>query len=517
MGLMTLEQGPKSREHPMQLPDENVDYQFSRLLTRSSDSWTPLAELQAQHFLTPEKLEAIKPLAMAVRGRVAAEREIQTMPTREQAIQPGFIDLPQKMLDGLRRKQDASELGRVIRTANRLKENFDRVVVLGIGGSYLGARALFDSLCHSFHNEMPVKMRMGKPRIYFEGNSLDNDTLQEFFELLDNTCVDPEFFEERWGVVVTSKSGTTIETAAAYRAVRAEAARYYGSKSDMFRQSIVPITGPKGKLRDLCRADGFADEDMLTIPDDVGGRFSVFTPVGLLPAAVMGLDVRALLLGAAAMTKRFIEEPFDHNPVLQFAAVNYLMTEELKKTTRVMAVWTKKLEAIGWWYDQLLSESLGKNNRGATPLTVVQSRDLHSRGQQHQDGTRDKMINNLIVKQVKHPPVMVGMSDRNEDDLNQFSRRGYPDLADAALKGTNEAYENVARPTADIVLPSLNEHAIGQLMQMLMLATVVEGRLMGTNPYGQPGVEAYKQNMTKILKSQPNLPKGEVRDATKGM
>ena len=517
MGLMTLEQGSKSREHAMPLPDENVDYQFSRLLTRSSESWTPLAELQAQHFLAPEKLEAIKPLAMAVRGRVAAERELQTLPAKDQPIQPGFIDLPQKLLDGFRRKQDASELGRVIRTANRLKENFDRVVVLGIGGSYLGARALFDSLCHSFHNEMPAKMRMGKPRIYFEGNSLDNDSLQEFFELLDNTCVEPELFEERWGVVVTSKSGTTIETAAAYRAVRAEAARYYGPKSEMYRHSIVPITGPKGKLRDLCRADGFADEDMLTIPDEVGGRFSVFTPVGLLPAAVMGLDVRALLLGAAAMTKRFIEEPFDHNPVLQFAAVNYLMTEEQKKTTRVMAVWTKKLEAIGWWYDQLLSESLGKNNRGATPLTVMHSRDLHSRGQQHQDGTRDKMINNLIVKQVKHPPVMVGMSDRNEDDLNQFSRRGFPDLADAALKGTNEAYENAARPTADIVLPSLNEHAIGQLMQMLMLATVVEGRLMGTNPYGQPGVEAYKQNMTKILKGQPNLPKGEVRDATKGM
>ena len=197
MGLMTLEQGPKSREHPMQLPDENVDYQFSRLLTRSSESWTPLAELQAQHFLTPDKLEAIKPVAMTVRGRLAAERELQTLPAKDQPIQPGFIDLPQKLLDGFRRKQDASELGRVIRTANRLKENFDRVVVLGIGGSYLGARALFDSLCHSFHNEMPAKMRMGKPRIYFEGNNADNDALAELMELLENTCVDPELPEER--------------------------------------------------------------------------------------------------------------------------------------------------------------------------------------------------------------------------------------------------------------------------------------------------------------------------------
>jgi glucose-6-phosphate isomerase len=180
-------------------------------------------------------------------------------------------------------------------------------------------------------------------------------------------------------------------------------------------------------------------------------------------------------------------------------------------------VWSKKLEAVGWWYDQLLSESLGKFGRGPTPLTAVYPRDLHSRGQQHQDGPRDKVINNLVVRQLKHPPVMVGMSDRNEDDLNALSRKGYPDLLDAALKGTNEAYQSAARPTADVVLPAITEHTIGQLMQMLMLATVVEGRLMGLNPYGQPGVEAYKANTMRNLKATPNLPKGEVRDATKGV
>jgi glucose-6-phosphate isomerase len=188
----------------------------------------------------------------------------------------------------------------------------------------------------------------------------------------------------------------------------------------------------------------------------------------------------------------------------------------MKKSTRVLAVWSRKLEAVGWWYDQLLSESLGKQGRGATPLTVVYTRDLHSRGQQHQEGTRDKIINNLVVKTAKHPPIMVGMSDRNEDDLNQFSRRSFPDLQDAAFKGTMQAYAEAARPTADIVMPVVNEHTIGQLMQMLMLATVVEGRLMKINPYGQPGVEAYKNNMMRILKSIPNLPKGELRDAAKG-
>jgi glucose-6-phosphate isomerase len=292
--------------------------------------------------------------------------------------------------------------------------------------------------------------------------------------------------------------------------------KLYGPRSPFLKSLIVPVTGPKGKLRDLSRADGFDDEEVLTIPDDIGGRYSVFTAVGLLPAAVMGLDVRALLLGAATMTKRFLEEPFERNPVLQYAAVNHLLAEEHGKNTRVMAVWSKKLESVGFWYDQLLSESLGKQGRGPFPLTVVQTRDLHSRGQQHQDGLRDKIINNLFVRTAKHQPLVIGMADRNEDDLNSISRKSYPDLMAAAFEGTNQAYAEVARPTADIVLPVLSEHTIGQLLQMLMLATAIEGRLSGVNPYGQPGVEAYKQNMMRILKATPNLPKGEVRDAAKG-
>lgn len=500
----------------MQLPDETIEYQYARLIAPPAESWTPLAELQAKHLLSDDRVEAMKAKLNTVRGQVAAERELQNPPPRLQPLQAGFINLPQQTLDSYRRKGDASELGKVLRLSQRLKENTDRVVVLGIGGSYLGAKALFDALCHTYHNELPAKMRMGKPRVYFEGNNVDNDALAELLELFENACVDPELPEERWGAVVISKSGGTMETAAAYRAVRAEMTKFYGPKSDWLKQLLVPVTGPKGKLRDLARAEGLPDDDILTIPDDVGGRYSVFTPVGLLPAAIMGLDVRALLIGAAAMTKRFLEEPFDRNPVLQYAAVNHLMTEELGKTGRVMAVWSRKLESVGFWYDQLLSESLGKNNRGATPITSVYTRDLHSRGQQHQEGTRDKVINNLVVRQAKHQPIVLGMSDRNEDELNQFSRKALPDVLDAAFKGTNQAYAEAARPTADLILPGINEHVIGQLMQMLMLATVVEGRLMGTNPYGQPGVEAYKKNMMTLLKATPNLPKGEVADQLKG-
>jgi glucose-6-phosphate isomerase len=242
--------------------------------------------------------------------------------------------------------------------------------------------------------------------------------------------------------------------------------------------------------------------------------------VGLYPAAVLGIDVGQLLRGAADMTERFREAPCGENPVLEYVATGHLLERERGMTIRVLSTWGKRLEAAGLWYDQLLAESLGKvkhhQEYGATPFTVVNTRDLHSRGQQHQEGARDKMINTLVVKAAKHPPVMVGHNERNEDDLNQFSRRSFPDLQDAAFKGTMQAYTEAARPTADIVLPTVNEHTIGQLMQMLMLATVVEGRLMKINPYGQPGVEAYKTNMIRILKSIPNLPKGELRDAAKG-
>ncbi|HEV3119194.1 MAG TPA: glucose-6-phosphate isomerase, partial [Gemmataceae bacterium] len=439
-----------------------------------------------------------------MRSQVAAERELQQVPPELQPLHAGFIDLPQKTLDDHRRKGEQSVLGRVLGQAQRLRDQVDRVVILGVGGSYLGARALLEALRSSYHNELTPETRLGVPRVYFEGNNVDNDALHELAELLQTTCVDPEIREERWGIIIISKSGETLETAVAYRLFRREATEYYGARSEWLRQLIVPVTGATGKLRELFKAEGYADDDILTIPDNVGGRYSVLTPAGLLPAAVMGLDVRALLLGAAAMTKRFLEEPFERNPILQYAAVNYLMTEELGKPIRVLAIWSKKLEGLGLWYDQLLAESLGKGGHGATPLTAIETRDLHSRGQQHQEGARDKLINNLVLNSTRVQPISIGMADRNEDDLNALSRRTLPDLMAAALRGTNQAYAEVARPTADLIVPVLSEHTLGQLMQMLMLATVVEGRLMGVNPYGQPGVEAYKKHMRAALASQAN-------------
>jgi glucose-6-phosphate isomerase len=488
----------------MQLPDEAIAFQYQNLLAPAVEEWTPAAELRQQHFLPPAKLRDLIPRVMQVRSQVATERDLKQVSPEMLPLQAGFIDLPQKLLDQHRRQQDASLLGRVLKIAGRIRDEVDRFVILGVGGSYLGARALFEALRSSYHNELPVKNRSGTPRIHFEGNNVDNDSLAELFEMLSITCVDPDSREERWGVAVINKSGNTLETAVAYRAIRREAQEYYGNHSPRTKNLIVPITAETdSRLRALCLADGFPEENLLPIPDDVGDRFQVFTPAGLLPAAVMGLDVRALLLGAAAMTKRFLEERFENNPVLQFAAVNFLMHTQYKKPIRVLSVWSKKLEALGLWHDQLVAESLSKQGLGPTPVTAVQTRDLYTRGQQHQDGARDKLINNLIVKSWTHPPIMIGMADRNEDELNAYNRKGLPDLMDAALRGVNKAYHDVARPTADLILPLVSEHTMGQLMQMLMLATIVEGHLMGINPYGQPGAETYKKHMQPFLKAAP--------------
>jgi glucose-6-phosphate isomerase len=484
----------------MQLPDEAVCYEYQGLLAPANEEWTPAAEARARHFLAPPRLKELLPRLLQVRSQVAAERDMPAVPPELQPVDSGFIDLPQKTLDAYRRLGEASELGRALRHAARLREQTDRVVVLGPGGATLAAGALFGALCSAYHNELPPDRRLGIPRIYFEGDSLDNDAFQELLDLLENTCVDPELREECWGVIAVSPPGDPVETAAAYRILRREAAEYYGSRSGRLRGLFVPVTDAAGRLRELCRAEGCADADVFTLPERVGARYAVFTAAGLLPAAVMGLDVRALLLGAAAMTRRFLEEPFERNPVLQYAAVNHLMAEEYAKPVRVLAVWSKKLEAVGLWYDGLLAESLGQRGRGPTPLTAVQTRDLQGRGPQHREGARDKLVNNLVVRAPRQPPVVVGKADRNQDDHNAQARKGQPDQLEAARQGSNQAHFDAARPTADLVVPTLSEHTVGQLMQMLMLATVVEGRLMGVNPYGRPGTAAQQEQMRALMR-----------------
>jgi glucose-6-phosphate isomerase len=486
----------------MATPEDMISYQYQSLLhtPRADEEWTPTLELQSKHFLTPQRVKGLMPDLEAVHRSILAELNIQIVPDHLKPLDCRFIDLPDRMMTEFRQKRERSELSRILDKAHQIRQLADRVLILGIGGSYMGARALFDATKSCYHNELPQETRAGTPKVYFEGNNLDNDAMQDLIEMLQTNCVNPDQRSDRWATIAISKSGNTIETSVALRVIRKETRELFSGDQELMRQSTIPVTGKTGsRLRDLFLADGYIEEDFFTVPEGVGGRYSVFTPVGLLPAAVMGLDVHSLLLGAQKMTRWFMEQPFDSNPVLQYAAVNYLMAKELGKPIRVMSIWSKKLEALGWWYDQLLAESLGKNGMGPTPITSVQTRDLHSRGQQYQEGARDKMINNLVVLNPDKPPLSVGMADRNEDDLNQFSRKKLTEVMISALNGTNQSLFSCARPYADILLPSITEHTLGQLMQMLMLATVVEGKLMGVNPYGQPGVQAYKRNMMADL------------------
>ena len=421
----------------------------------------------------------------------------------KESLDPAFIDLPERLLADYGTRRPESELFSILQTSRRLREAVDRVVVLGIGGSYMGTRALFESCCHPFHNELSRGERGGRPRLSFEGFNIDNDSAQGLLDVLrlHPSGGDGDDLLAQWAMLVVSKSGGTLETAAATRLFLSELSKAVGGDAKQIAERVVPITGASGKLASLAKTLGCPD--VFGIPDGVGGRFSVFTAVGLLPASLVGIDVVRLLEGAAAMTRRFRESPVSENPVLQYVAISHLAEEKLGATIRILSSWSNQLEAVGLWYDQLLSESLGKDEKGATPLTTVTTRDLHSRGQQHQDGRRDKIITNLCVGESRRDciglPPLSG-STGNEDQLDDLIGTTWPSMLAAATDGTNEAYASVNRPTATIHLPQIDEFTIGQLLQMLMLATVVEGRLVGTNPYGQPGVEAYKKFMMKRLR-----------------
>jgi glucose-6-phosphate isomerase len=468
-------------------------------------SYDPAGAMLDKTGISHEDLTRLAPRLEVARRETLLDLDLwhqhRPVPPEKQPLDAAFMDLPDRILAEYRTnkgQRQASELGHILGTAKRIREAVDRVIILGIGGSYMGARALFEACCHPYHNEQSRGERGERPRIFFDGNNVDNDATQGLLDLLGHGTP-AKTIDQRWAIIVISKSGGTLETAVAFRLYHDALRKACGGDARQVADLLVPVTGDRGRLHELAKALGCPD--VFSIPDGVGGRFSVLSAVGLLPAAVMGLDVVKLLEGAVAMNKHFRTAPPEQNIVLQFVGVCHLMETLRGATIRVLSTWGKGLEAVGLWYDQLLAESLGKQERGATPLTVVNTRDLHSRGQQHQEGRRDKLITNLVVDQVRRDRLRVGRSDFEQDKLNELADKTLPDIMAAAIAGTNEAYREAGRPTADIHLPRQDEHSLGQLFQMLMLATVVEGRLIGINPYGQPGVEAYKKHMNSKLRA----------------
>ncbi len=422
------------------------------------------------------------------------------IPEEKQPLDAGFIHLPDRLLGGYDENREASELGQILAAARGLADRVDRVVVLGIGGSYMGARALMDACTEPYHNERSRADRGGRPRIYFAGNNVDNDRTQGLLDLLRNSAhASSDSPENRWAIIVISKSGGTLETAVAFRQFYRALKESVPDESEL-ANLIIPVTGRDGKLARL--ADEIGCRNRFEVPEGVGGRFSVLSPVGLLPAAVMGLDVVSLLRGAWMMNSCFEQAGQGDNPVLDYVAVNHLLEKIHNLDIRVLSVWNDSLESCGLWYDQLLSESIGKKQLGATPFTAVNTRDLHSRAQQHQQGKHNKIFNNVVVRSWRYDRAKVGSMPWNHDELDKFAELDLPDLMNAALAGTNEALGEDHRPTTMLTLPASDENSLGQFFQMFMLATVAEGRLLALNPYGQPGVEKYKQNMNKILNSK---------------
>lgn len=367
-------------------------------------------------------------------------------------------------------------------TAQTLRENCDTIVVAGIGGSYLGARAVIECLGNSFE----WLANDGKnPVILFAGNNIGEDYLFELTEYLKG---------RKFGVINISKSGTTTETALAFRLLRKQCEEQRGI--EMARKVIVAITdAKKGAARTTADKEGYKS---FIIPDNVGGRFSVLTPVGLLPIACAGFDVEALVKGAADMeTLCAPEVPFAENPAEQYAAYRNALYAEGKKI-EILANFQPKLHYINEWWKQLYGESEGKENKGIFPAAVDLTTDLHSMGQWIQQGERSIFETVISVENAEHK-VLFPHDDENLDGLNFLEGKRVDEVNKMAELGTQLAHVDGGVPNLRIVVERLDEYNVGQLLYFFERACGISGLVLGVNPFNQPGVEAYKKNMFALL------------------
>ena len=386
----------------------------------------------------------------------------------------GWLHLPSSIT-----KEDLADLKE---TAKVLRENCDVVVVAGIGGSYLGARAVIETLSNSFEWLLDHKQN---PVILFAGNNISEDYLYELTEYVKG---------KRFGVINISKSGTTTETALAFRLLKKQCEDERGKV--LARKVIVAITdAKKGAARVTADKEGYKS---YVIPDNVGGRFSVLTPVGLLPIAVAGFDIEKLVAGAAEMEKATgVDVPFEQNIAMQYAAVRNELYRHGKKI-EIMANFCPKLHYVSEWWKQLYGESEGKDNLGIYPASVDLTTDLHSMGQWIQEGERSIFETVLSVDKVNHT-VEFPFDEENLDGLNFLAGKRVDEVNKMAELGTQLAHVDGGVPNIRIVIPCLCEECIGQLLYFFEVACGISGYILDVNPFNQPGVEAYKKNMFALL------------------
>ena len=386
----------------------------------------------------------------------------------------GWMDLASKTDKGL--------LDEIEDTARILRENCDVVIIAGIGGSYLGSRAVIEALSNSLTQLIQDKKN---PQILFAGHNISEDYLFELTEYLKG---------KRFGVINISKSGTTTETALAFRLLKKQCEQQRGKETA--RKVIVAITDAKrGAARICADKEGYRS---FIIPDNVGGRFSVLTPVGLLPIAVAGFDIRQLVKGAADMeglTTSGVK--FEENPSAMYAAVRNALYRNGKKI-EILVNFQPKLHYLSEWWKQLYGESEGKENKGIFPASVDFSTDLHSMGQWIQEGERTIFETVISVDKVQHS-VLVPEDAENLDGLNFLAGKHVDEVNKMAELGTQLAHVDGGVPNIRITVPELNEYWIGQLIYMFEKGCGISGYVLGVNPFNQPGVEAYKKNMFALL------------------
>ena len=387
----------------------------------------------------------------------------------------GWLDLPVNY--------DKEEFERIKKAAKKIQSDSEVLVVIGIGGSYLGAKACIEALSHSFYALLD-KTKRPYPHIVFCGNSISEKYLHDLEEALEG---------KDFSINIISKSGTTTEPAVAFRVLKKALIKKYGKEES--RKSIYATTDrAKGALKKLTDEEGY---ESFVVPDDVGGRFSMLTAVGLLPIAVAGIDIDKLMEGAAAARKSALEKPYKENPALLYAALRNIIHRK-GKAVEILANYEPSLHYISEWWKQLYGESEGKDNKGIYPASVDLTTDLHSMGQFIQEGSR--ILYETVIS-IEEPLVnmLLEEEEKDTDGMNYLAGKSIDFVNKSAMNGTILAHTDGGVPNLSIVLPKLNEEYLGELFYFFEFACGVSGYILAVNPFNQPGVESYKKNMFALL------------------
>ena len=422
----------------------------------------------AAPFIRDEELDLMK-------ASVLAARETLEKKTGAGNDFLGWINLPVDY--------DKQEFDRIQKAAKKIQSDSEVLVVIGIGGSYLGARAAIEFLRHCFYNSVDKSIRK-TPEIYYAGNSISGTYLSQLIE----TIGDRDF-----SVNVISKSGTTTEPAIAFRVFKEILENKYG-KEEASKRIYATTDREKGALKSLATEEGY---ETFVVPDDVGGRFSVLTAVGLLPIAASGADISKLMEGAQSMRKLCLETKLEDNDAIQYAMIRNILHKK-GKSVEVLANYEPIFHYVAEWWKQLYGESEGKDQKGIFPASVDLTTDLHSMGQFIQDGSR---IMYETVMELEKPSldIMVKEEQNDLDGLNYLSGKTLDFVNKSAMKGTQLAHTDGNVPNLMIRVPEQNEYYLGELFYFFEYACGISGYLLGVNPFNQPGVESYKKNMFALL------------------